>query len=78
MNLLSRQKHADFALLKNSSISTREKLRVRILVEVCGGITRDNLASYVKTGVDVISVGSITHSSKAIDMSLELHLGLGR
>jgi nicotinate-nucleotide pyrophosphorylase (carboxylating) len=40
---------------------------------VSGGITRENLASYIKTGVDVISVGSITHSAKAIDMSMELH-----
>jgi nicotinate-nucleotide pyrophosphorylase (carboxylating) len=43
-----------------------------MLVEVSGGITRENLGSYAKTGVDVISVGSITHSAKAIDMSLEL------
>src|SRR5437899_3656569 len=48
------------------------KLRDRLLVEVSGGITRENLADYVQTGVDVISVGSITHSAKAIDMSLEL------
>jgi nicotinate-nucleotide pyrophosphorylase (carboxylating) len=40
---------------------------------VSGGITRENLADYAKTGADVISVGSITHSAKAIDMSLELH-----
>jgi nicotinate-nucleotide pyrophosphorylase (carboxylating) len=50
-----------------------KKLRNHILVEVSGGITRENLASYVKTGVDVISVGSITNSARAIDMSLELH-----
>jgi nicotinate-nucleotide pyrophosphorylase (carboxylating) len=50
-----------------------KKLRDHLLVEVSGGITRENLASYVKTGVDVISVGSITHSAKAIDMSLELN-----
>ena len=49
-----------------------KKLRDRILVEVSGGITRENLASYVQTSVDVISVGSITNSAKAIDMSLEL------
>jgi len=50
-----------------------QKLRNRILVEVSGGITRENLSSYVKTGADVISVGSITNSARAIDMSLELH-----
>jgi nicotinate-nucleotide pyrophosphorylase (carboxylating) len=58
---------------KSLNLLEAKKLRDQMLVEVSGGITRDNLASYVKTGVDVISVGSITHSAKAIDMSLELH-----
>src|SRR6266849_2712278 len=63
---------------KSVGLLESKKLRKNLLVEVSGGITRENLASYVKTGVDVISVGSITHSPKAIDMSLDLHLGLGR
>jgi nicotinate-nucleotide pyrophosphorylase (carboxylating) len=58
---------------KSLNLLEAKKLRGHILVEVSGGITRDNLASYVKTGADVISVGPITHSAKAIDMSLELH-----
>src|SRR5947199_7011272 len=58
---------------KSLSLLEAKKLRVHLLTEVSGGITRENLLSYVKTGVDVISVGSITHSAKAIDMSLELH-----
>jgi nicotinate-nucleotide pyrophosphorylase (carboxylating) len=58
---------------KSLDLLETKKLRGHILVEVSGGITQDNLASYVKTGVDVISVGSITHSAKAIDLSLELH-----
>jgi len=73
---------ADIVLLDNMtpqevkrSVDALEtkKLRKHILVEVSGGITRENLASYVKTAVDVISVGSITNSARAIDMSLELH-----
>jgi len=48
-------------------------LRDRVLVEVSGGIRRENLASYAKTGVDVISVGAITHSAPAVDISLEMH-----
>jgi nicotinate-nucleotide pyrophosphorylase (carboxylating) len=72
---------ADIVLLDNmtpqevkKSLSQLEakKLRDHILLEVSGGITRENLASYIKTGVDVISVGSITNSARAIDMSLEL------
>ena len=58
---------------KSVDLLETKKLRDHILVEVSGGITRENLASYVKTGVDVISVGSITNSAEAIDMSLELH-----
>lgn len=46
-------------------------LRNRILVEASGGITKENLANYAKTGVDVISVGAITHSAPAVDVSLE-------
>jgi len=58
---------------KSLTLLEAKKLRSRLLIEVSGGITRENLSSYVKTGVDVISIGSITHSAKAIDMSLELH-----
>ena len=58
---------------KSLTLLETKKLRGRLLIEVSGGITRENLSSYVKTGVDVISIGSITHSAKAIDMSLELH-----
>jgi nicotinate-nucleotide pyrophosphorylase (carboxylating) len=72
---------ADIVLLDNmtpkeAGISVRllisKSLRDRVLVEASGGITRENLASYAKTGVDVISVGAITHSASAIDMSLEI------
>src|SRR5713101_6307516 len=58
---------------KSVDLLEAKKLRNHILIEVSGGITRENLASYVKTDVDVISVGSITNSAEAIDMSLELH-----
>jgi len=61
------------AVKKSVSLLQARKLRDRLLIEVSGGITRENLGSYVRTGVDVISVGTITHSAKAIDMSLELH-----
>lgn len=73
---------ADIILLDNmtpqqvkESLSRLKEKRVRdrILIEVSGGITKENLAGYAIKGVDVISVGSITHSAKAIDMSLELH-----
>src|SRR5256885_11812909 len=50
----------------------RRGLRERVLVEASGGVRKENLASYAKTGVDVISVGAITHSASAIDMRLEM------
>ena len=50
-----------------------ENLRDQVLLEASGGIRKENLASYVRTGVDVISVGAITHSAPAIDMSMEIH-----
>ena len=51
-------------------------LRDRVIVEVSGGITEKNIAGYAKTGADIISVGAITHSARAIDMSL--HVSKGR
>lgn len=43
-----------------------------ILFEASGGINQSNIEEYSKTGVDIISVGSITHSPKAFDMSLQV------
>jgi nicotinate-nucleotide pyrophosphorylase (carboxylating) len=41
-------------------------------VEVSGGVSPDNLASYVRLGMDSISLGFITHSAPAADLSLDL------
>ena len=41
-------------------------------VEVSGGITLDNVAEYAATGVNYVSVGAITHSAPALDLSLEI------
>ncbi len=42
-----------------------------IIFEASGGINETNIISYAKSGVDLISLGSLTHSVKALDMSLE-------
>jgi nicotinate-nucleotide pyrophosphorylase (carboxylating) len=47
-------------------------LRKRVLLEASGGINSVNITGFAKSGVDMISVGSITNSSKAIDFSLEV------
>ena len=49
-----------------------QKLRNNVLLEASGGITSKNISKYGQTGVDIISVGSITNSVKGIDMSLEI------
>jgi nicotinate-nucleotide pyrophosphorylase (carboxylating) len=44
----------------------------RIPLEVSGGITLENVRAYAETGVNFISVGALTHSAKAMDMSMRL------
>jgi nicotinate-nucleotide pyrophosphorylase (carboxylating) len=43
-----------------------------VLVEVSGGITGENILEYAKAQVDIISLGELTHSVKALDVSLEI------
>ncbi|QLH07260.1 carboxylating nicotinate-nucleotide diphosphorylase [Nitrosopumilus ureiphilus] len=57
---------------KTIQVLRNEKLRGKVLLEASGGINSKNIASYGKTKVDIISVGSITNSVKGIDMSLEI------
>lgn len=45
-----------------------------IYTEASGGITLDNLASYKDTGVDVISLGFLTHSVKSLDISVKVNI----
>ena len=56
------------------TINKLEKLglRKKVKLEASGRINLNNIQSYAKTGVDMISVGSITSSPKSIDMSLEI------
>jgi len=42
------------------------------LIEASGGIIMSNLQNYASTGVDIISMGALTHSSKSIDLSLQI------
>lgn len=41
-------------------------------IEVSGGVNLENIEEIAKTGIDYISIGSLTHSPKAIDISLEI------
>ncbi len=44
----------------------------KVLLEVSGGITEENLLDYAMAEVDLISMGALTHSVKALDISLEI------
>lgn len=57
-------------LKKTLQMLNREGLRRAIGVEVSGGITEENVKEYAKTGVDIISMGCLTHSAEMLDLSL--------
>jgi nicotinate-nucleotide pyrophosphorylase (carboxylating) len=67
---------ADIILLDNMAPALLRQAVARIggraLTEASGGITLENVAEIAATGVDLISVGALTHSVKALDVSLEL------
>ncbi len=46
----------------------------KALVEVSGNITRERLAALAQTGVDLISIGALTHSAPAVDLSMKIEL----
>ncbi len=50
----------------------KEGLRDKVILEASGGITEDNLLDYSSTGIDILSLGELTHSVKAFDVSLEI------
>ena len=52
----------------------KKKLRNKVKLEASGGINSKNISAYAKTGVDIISVGSITNSVKGLDLSLEVYV----
>ena len=46
----------------------------RAIVEASGGVNLDTVAAIAATGVDVISVGALTHSARALDLGLDIEL----
>jgi nicotinate-nucleotide pyrophosphorylase (carboxylating) len=67
---------ADIVMLDNMSLEDMRKavksIHGRALIEASGGITLDNVRAVAETGVDFISIGALTHSARALDISLEL------
>ncbi|MEA1924728.1 MAG: carboxylating nicotinate-nucleotide diphosphorylase [Candidatus Altiarchaeota archaeon] len=60
------------SLLSEKGLFCEEGSRKRVLLEASGNITLNNLEDYLDTGVDVISVGALTHSATAKDFSLKI------
>ncbi len=67
---------ADIIMLDNMSLEDMRQsvqlVKGRALIEASGGITLDRVRAVAETGVNMISVGALTHSAKALDISLEL------
>jgi len=52
-------------------------LRERVILEVSGGVAGGDLAGYAATGVDIISMGALTHTVTNFDVSLDVLKGAG-
>ena len=72
---------ADIIMLDNMSpkdvtkaikLLEENNLRDRVILELSGGINKENIAQYAKLGADIISSGALTHSFKSIDLSLDI------
>jgi nicotinate-nucleotide pyrophosphorylase (carboxylating) len=50
----------------------REELLDHVLIEASGGISETNVLEYTATGVDAISIGALTHSARALDLSQKI------
>lgn len=79
--VLAAKSGADVVMLDNLSVgevrkvvSALEEINLRgdVILEASGGITLENLSDYAKSGVDVISIGALTHSAPAFDFSLKI------
>ena len=58
--------------LIKKSVKLRNALAPRVKLEVSGRVSLANVGKIAKTGIDFISIGSITHSAKSLDFSLEI------
>lgn len=79
--LVATKAGADIIMLDNFSPKQVEEAVIllkkagffgKVLLEASGGITVDNILDFASKGVNIISLGEITHSAKALDISLEI------
>ena len=66
----------DVIMLDNMDNETMKKAvditNGRALLEASGGITSETIRGVAETGVDIISIGALTHSVKAFDISMKI------
>ncbi len=69
---------ADVVLLDNMSVETlREAVALvegAMLTEASGGVNLDSVAAIARTGVDMVSVGALTHSPRVLDLGLDIQV----
>ncbi|MGJ0395677.1 MAG: carboxylating nicotinate-nucleotide diphosphorylase [Methylocystis sp.] len=69
---------ADAVLLDNMTLDDLRRavalVAGRMICEASGGVTLANVAEIAKTGVDLISVGALTHSAPAFDVGLDIEI----
>ena len=73
---------ADILLLDNLTpeetarmVAVARELAPQVALESSGGITLDNVRAYAEAGVDLISIGALTHSARAMDISFKIQAG---
>ena len=73
------QAGADIVMLDNQSpeeaaklVEMSRNLNPNVLIEASGGMDRDRVRAYAEAGVDLISVGRLTHSARAVDISFKI------
>ena len=73
------QAGADIIMLDNQSpeeaaklVEMSRNLNPNVLIEASGGMDRDRVRAYAEAGVDLISVGRLTHSARAVDISFKI------
>lgn len=67
---------AEIVMLDNMDIETMKKAvsiaKGRVLLEASGGVNLENVRDIALTGVDFISIGALTHSARAVDISMKI------
>jgi nicotinate-nucleotide pyrophosphorylase (carboxylating) len=73
---------ADIILLDNLSpeetmrmVAIARELEPKVTLESSGGIMLENVRAYAEAGVDLISIGALTHSARAMDISFKIQAG---